>query len=110
MAYGNYKNEELLTFDRTPSATVDKKEYIKVSKSTNTKNNEVLVDIRTYYTNTEKDNEIAPTKKGVSFNAENLLDVMKALVKILEADEVMDLQEYLEEELSFDEEDVSSED
>ena len=107
MAFVNYKNEELYSFDRTPSATEDKKEYIKILKATNPKNNEFSVNIRTYYTKANK--EIEPTPKGVFFNAENLLDVIKALVKILEADEIMDLQEYLEEELSFDEEDASSE-
>ena len=93
-----YKNKELYSFDSTPNATEDKKEYIKVLKSTDSRKNEAYVNIRTYYTETSEDGkrEIKPSRKGVFFNSENLFEVMKALALMLEADEVMDLAEYLE--------------
>lgn len=63
------------------------------SKIVNKNTNNVSIDIRQYYT--DDNGELKPTSKGVRFNAENLLDVIKALVPALEANEIEDLNDIL---------------
>lgn len=59
------------------------KEIIRVSSSKD------KVDVRKYYTN-EK-GEWAPGKQGIRFHKENILEVVKALLGEVEADELLDI-------------------
>lgn len=97
--FDSLKHEEVLTFEKGKDYKGNM-EYIRVSKVTNTKNGDVSVDIRKYYT--AENDELKPAKEGVRFSAENLADVMLALTKCMEADEVMDFIDKVQEDFDSD--------
>ena len=66
-------------------------DFLVTTKVTNKLSGAVSVDIRQFYTNDA--DEVVPTFRGVRFNAENLVDVIEALSKVLEANELMDLSD-----------------
>jgi hypothetical protein len=68
-------------------------EYVIATKITNKTSGSVSVDIRQYYTN-EVD-EVKPTSKGIRINAELLPELLNGLVRALEANEMMDLSDTL---------------
>ena len=101
MAY-NAANEE-----RTELCAIQKNnrgDFVIATKILNKTTGSVSVDIRQYYTN--DDDQVSPKSKGVRFNAENLLELMKALAEALETNEMMDLAEELENLASVDDEDM----
>ena len=57
----------------------------------------VSIDIRQFYTN--DNDEVMPTSKGVRLNAESLLELLSGLARALEANEVMDLCDTLQDSL-----------
>lgn len=82
-------------------------DHLVVTKIRNKGTGSESVDIRNYYTNDA--GELAPTTKGIRLNCENLLEVMAALAKALEPNEVEDLigelEAVIEDEENYDEED-----
>ena len=90
MAYSNEQSVELTKIQKN-----NRGDFIVVSKITNSTSGNVSVDIRQYYT--DDNDELLPTKKGVRFNTENLLEVMKALTLALEDDEKEELADFLNE-------------
>lgn len=74
-----------------------------------TNKGDIKVDIRKMYTDDK--GELQFGKQGIRFDAEMLSEIMQALVPVLEADEVEDLQKLCEDELSIedDETDESAE-
>lgn len=96
MAYDVSKEtgETLLTLDKNTKGDKIQVRHITVKGSDNQ-----FVDIRNMYT-LESNGEIKPTQKGVRFNAEMLLDIMKSLVPVLSQDELADLKEAIDSELS----------
>ena len=64
----------------------------------------VKVDIRTHFFTEE--NEIKPTQKGVRFNAEEAVDLIKALSDVLEADEIEDLRDFFKAKTDEEEQDT----
>lgn len=73
MAYTEQGSEELLRFKKGSNTVV-----VRLVHNLNSDS----IDIREHY-ETEH-GELAPTKKGIRFNTENTLDVIRALVKSLE--------------------------
>lgn len=57
------------------------------------------IDVRKHFKSEE---EYYPTKQGARFSTEALLEVVKALVEVLEADERVELYEELESKLAED--------
>lgn len=107
MAYNpdNEKKEELLTMPKN-----NRGDYIVVQKVTNVNSGSVSADIRNYYT--DKDEQVQPTKMGVRVNSEILLDVLAAAARCLEASEIEDLKDKLDDmldEASVDDSDVPEE-
>lgn len=69
-----------------------------------TNKGDIKVDIRKMYT--DDNGELKFGKQGIRFDAEMLLEIMTVLVTILEADEVDDLKQLCEDELSTEEEEL----
>lgn len=69
-------------------------DYVVIKLVTDNKDN-VKIDIRDYYTS--DDDQVLPTKRGVRFNSELGLDVIKALSRGLESDEIDQLIDYLKD-------------
>lgn len=92
MAYNadNEIREELAQIQKN-----NRGEFVIATKITNKTSGSVSVDIRQYYTN-EAD-EVKPTSKGIRINAELLNDLLSGLVCALEANEMMDLADKLNE-------------
>lgn len=92
MAYNadNEIREELAQIQKN-----NRGEYVIATKITNKTSGAVSVDIRQYYTN-EAD-EVKPTSKGIRINTELLPELLNGLVKALEANEMMDLSDTLNE-------------
>lgn len=83
---------------RTPLVEIQKNnrgEFIVASKIKNTSNGNTSLDIRQYYTNEE--GVVCPTSKGIRLNAELALELTSGIVEILEANELMDLRDKIDE-------------
>lgn len=101
MAYNrNETREELVEVQKN-----NRGEYIKAAKIINNNSGSENIDLRLFYTNEE--DAVCPTTKGVRFNSELLLDVLKGMAKGLEMDEVIQLRDTLDE--MIDSEDDSAE-
>lgn len=103
MAY-NASNEE-----RTQLLDIKKNErgeHIIVTKIRNKANGNESIDIRQFYTNDES--QVLPTQKGIRLNTENLVDLIFALTDALEANELFDLQDRLEEKLADEDDDTDA--
>lgn len=70
-------------------------EYVIATKITNKTSGVVSVDIRQYYT--DEADEVKPTSKGIRINAELLNELLNGLAGALEANEMMDLADKLNE-------------
>lgn len=94
MAYNsdNEVKEELASVQKNSRG-----DFVVASKITNKSTGSVSIDIRQFFTN--DDDKLTATSKGVRFNSENLLDMLKGLAKGLEANEVMELGDALAEML-----------
>lgn len=103
MAYSNEQSVELTKIPKN-----NRGDHIVVSKITNSTSGNVSVDIRQYYT--DDNDDLLPTKKGVRFNTENLLEVMKALTGALEADEKEELVAFLNEVISDEDDMIDTDD
>lgn len=88
MAYENEERKDLAVIKKN-----NRGDYVVVAKITNKNSGNVSLDIRQFYT--DDSDQVIPTKKGIRLNTELAMDVIKAMVKVLEADELMDLQEEL---------------
>lgn len=88
MAYENEERKELAVIKKN-----NRGDYVVVAKITNKNSGNVSLDIRQFYT--DDSDQVIPTKKGIRLNTELAMEVIKAMVKVLEADELMDLQEEL---------------
>lgn len=82
MAYNSKAVEEVICTVKKESSSP-----ILIKTLTDKDKNSVKIDIRTHFTPEGKE-ELAPTSKGVRFDSEELLDVVKALVNQLQADEL----------------------
>lgn len=93
MAYDSSKekNTELALLDKNDRGDKVRIAHITVKGSTTE-----YVDIRTMYT-PEGSDEVKPTSKGVRFSSDMLLDMVNALVTVLEPNEVEQLKETLAE-------------
>ena len=69
-------------------------DYIRVAQIKNTSSGVESLDVRNFYTNDE--DEICPTSKGIRISSDYAFDVIKAMVNILESNELMDLQDEIE--------------
>jgi len=70
----------------------DRGDFIKVTRITpNDKNKLESIDIRQWYTDKET-GELKPTAKGVRFNSETVVPVVKAILDALSVEELEDLQ------------------
>lgn len=94
MAYNasNEVKEELVKIQKN-----NRGDYVIASKITNKNSGTVSIDIRQFYTN--DNDEVMPTSKGVRLNAESLLELLSGLARALEANEVMDLCDTLQDSL-----------
>ena len=104
MAYNanNETQEELLVLPKN-----NRGDYIVVKKVTNNSNGAISADVRNYYTNGEE--QVMPTSKGIRINSELLLEVMTAMAKCLETNEIEDLKDKLDDildETSVDDSDM----
>lgn len=88
MAYENEERKDLAVIKKN-----NRGDYVVVAKITNKNSGNVSLDIRQFYT--DDSDHVIPTKKGIRLNTELAMEVIKAMVKVLEADELMDLQEEL---------------
>lgn len=88
MAYENEERKDLAVIKKN-----NRGDYVVVAKITNKNSGNVSLDIRQFYT--DDSDQVIPTKKGIRLNTELTMDVIKAMVKVLEADELMDLQDEL---------------
>lgn len=88
MAYENEERKDLAVIKKN-----NRGDYVVVAKITNKNSGNVSLDIRQFYT--DDSDQVIPTKKGIRLNTELAMDVIKAMVKVLEADELMDLQDEL---------------
>lgn len=89
MAFENEINEQVAQIDKN-----NRGDYMVVSKITNKNTGTVSADIRQFYT--DKNGKITPTRKGTRVNTEILPDVIKALLQLLEPDELEDIGEFIE--------------
>lgn len=101
MSFQDEKRTELCSLKKN-----NRGDYLVVAKIENEKTNTVSADIRMYYTN--DDDELCPTKKGCRFNAEMGLDVLTALLGILEYDELETLRDTINERLGEDDDEPES--
>lgn len=97
MAFENEINEQVAQIDKN-----NRGDYMVVSKITNKNTGTVSADIRQFYT--DDNGKVAPTRKGTRVNTEILPDVIKALLQLLEPDELEDIGEIIEN-MGADEED-----
>lgn len=97
MAFENEINEQLAQIDKN-----NRGDYMVVSKITNKNTGTVSADIRQFYTDANGD--VAPTRKGTRVNTEILPDVIKALLQLLEPDELEDIGEFIESMSADDDE------
>lgn len=88
MAYENEERKDLAVIKKN-----NRGDYVVVAKITNKNSGNVSLDIRQFYT--DDSDQVIPTKKGIRLNTELAMEVIKAMVKVLEADELMDLQDEL---------------
>lgn len=90
MAYNanNEIREELAQIQKN-----NRGDYVIATKITNKTSGAVSVDIRQYFTNDA--DEVTPTSKGIRINAELLPELLNGLVRALEANEMMDLSDML---------------
>lgn len=102
MAYNasNETQEELAVIQKNQRG-----DYLVVKKVTSNVSGSVSADVRNYYTTGE--GTVMPTSKGVRVNSELLLDVMVAMAKCLEVNEIEDLKDKLDELLDESEVDDS---
>lgn len=73
-------------------------DYFKVDMILKNDTKEKSVDLRNYYTN-DKD-EICPTQKGVRIKSEDAYEIIIAMLDVLEANELMDVADYIEEKVN----------
>lgn len=85
MAYNSKAEETLIA-----QLKKDSKNPILVKKLVDS--DSVKVDIRTHFFTEEE--ELKPTQKGVRFNAEEAVELIKALVDVIELDEIEDLRDF----------------
>lgn len=97
MAFENEINEQLAQIDKN-----NRGDYMVVSKITNKNTGTVSADIRQFYT--AENGDIAPTRKGTRVNTEILPDVIKALLQLLEPDELEDIGEFIKSMSADDDE------
>lgn len=88
MAYENEERKDLAVIKKN-----NRGDYVIVAKITNKNSGNVSLDIRQFYT--DDSDQVVPTKKGIRVNTELAMEVIKAMFKVLEADELMDLQDEL---------------
>lgn len=100
MAFDNEVQTELAMIQKN-----NRGNYIRVARIDNKVSGSVNADIRMYYT--DDNEELRPTQKGVRINSELLPDVLNALVKVLEVNEMMDLVDTLNELIENDGKDLS---
>ena len=91
MAYNSKAVEEVICTVKKDSSSP-----ILIKTLTEKDKNSVKIDIRTHFTPEGKD-ELAPTSRGVRFDSEELLDVVKALTKQLQIDELDELADLIED-------------
>ena len=91
MAYSSKAVEEVICTVKKESSSP-----ILIKTLTNKDKNSVKIDIRTHFTPEGKE-ELAPTSKGVRFDSEELLDVVKALVNQLQADELDEVADLIDD-------------
>lgn len=91
MAYNSKAVEEVICTVKKDSSSP-----ILIKTLTEKDKNLVKIDIRTHFTPEGKD-ELAPTSRGVRFDSEELLDVVKALTKQLQTDELDELADFIED-------------
>lgn len=103
MAFSNEEEKELAVIKKN-----NRGDYIIVKKIKNKNSGNESLDVRQYYT--DKEDNIAFTKKGLRISAENALDVIKAMIDILETDEKQDLRDELDSILEEDEDSDEDED
>ena len=102
MAYENEERKDLAVIKKN-----NRGDYVVVAKITNKNSGNVSLDIRQFYT--DDSDQVIPTKKGIRLNTELAMEVIKAMVKVLEADELMDLQEELSNMIDGSDEEEDSE-
>ena len=69
-------------------------DYIRVAQIKNTSSGAESMDVRNFYTNDE--DEVCPTSRGIRISSDFAFDVIKAMINILESNELMDLQDEIE--------------
>lgn len=89
MAFENEINEQVAQIDKN-----NRGDYMVVSKITNKNTGSVSADIRQFYT--DDNGSVAPTRKGTRVNSEILPEVIKALLQLVEPDELEDIGEFIE--------------
>lgn len=89
MAFENEINEQVAQIDKN-----NRGDYMVVSKITNKNTGSVSADIRQFYT--DDNGKVAPTRKGTRVNSEILPEVIKALLQLVEPDELEDIGEFIE--------------
>lgn len=72
-------------------------DYLKMDVVTKNSNGDKAVDIRNYYTT--EDGEIRPTQRGVRIKSEEAYDITLHMLDILEANELMDLVDEINQRL-----------
>ena len=95
MAY-NAANEERKTLVEVEKNS--RGEYVIASLITNKNTGNQSLDIRQYYTNDE--DQVCPTSKGVRLSSELALDLIRGLIDALEADELMELGDEIQERVN----------
>lgn len=90
MAYNSKAVEEVICTVKKESSSP-----ILIKTLTDKDKDSVKIDIRTHFTPEGKE-ELAPTSKGVRFDSEELLDVVKALVNQLQADELDEVADLID--------------
>ena len=91
MAYNSKAVEEVICTVKKESSSP-----ILIKTLTDKDKNSVKIDIRTHFTPEGKE-ELAPTSKGVRFDSEELLDVVKALVSQLQTDELDEVADLIDD-------------
>lgn len=97
-----YANEETVRLAEIPKN--EKGDYVVVSKITNKSNGNVSGDVRIFYTDAKDDNKVKPSPRGARFSGELALEIMTAMLDLLEYDELETLKETIEKKLDGDEE------
>lgn len=86
MAFSDEKREDIEVLNKN-----NRGDKIIIAKITNQRSGSVSVDVRNYYT--DDDDNVLPTKKGIRINSEILPEVIKAMMKVMEPDELEDIIE-----------------